>query len=63
MANTPLLQFMHDTVGKVNNIKILSEMLLRTELTPEQKEIVDRISISADKLNEELDSYYSQNKP
>lgn len=60
--SNPLLDLMHDTAGRTVSIKSLSEMLLRTKLTDEQKQFVDRIVISADHLNTIIDDYYNANK-
>lgn len=60
--SNPLLDLMHDTAGRTVSIKSLSEMLLRTKLTDEQKQFVDRIVISADHLNAIIDDYYNANK-
>ncbi len=61
--NKALLQFMHDAVGKVNNIQSLAG-LIRKELyvVNERSKMMDMIITSAVELNSELDSYYSKNK-
>ena len=61
--NNALLRFMHDTVGKVNNIKSLTDLINKGLLHPDEvKMSINTIGKLADQLNAELDSYYSQNK-
>ncbi len=57
--STPLLDLMHVTVNKVNNIKSLTELIKGGKLNPDEvKFSIDKIGELADKVNAELDNYY-----
>ena len=57
-----LLKFMHDTVGPVNRIKSMATMIDQGRNVSDHVKMIGLIIKSADDLNKELDTFYSQYK-